>query len=256
MIFALRRDIVPVSEQPARYDADACGKTDGTETYAGKSEIEAGKVRLKDCKRPRPMVLRANAGDVLRLRIQNLLREEQPGFSEDFCRLAKGRPSTGGIWEMFGALRTWVSEGSEDRVRHGEADCLNATSGTRAGSAKTPDADANWPATRRLAFAIQGLTLVASGDEKADRECLGLRGIEPGAFATCTYRVDTEGTYFLSSTAAPSGGEGDGGSITHGLFGAVIGEPTGSTWYRSQITKKAFADLWGTKPSPRHAVEK
>lgn len=256
MIFALRRDIVPVSEQPVRYDADACGKTDGTETYAGKGEIEAGKVRLKDCKRPRPMVLRANAGDVLRLRIQNLLREEQPGFSEDFCRLAKGRPSTGGIWEMFGALRTWVSEGSEDRVRHGEADCLSATSGTRARSAKTPDADANWPATRRLAFAIQGLTLVASGNEKADRECLGLRGIEPGAFATCTYRVDTEGTYFLSSTAAPSGGEGDGGSITHGLFGAVIGEPTGSTWYRSQITNKAFADLWGTKPSPRHAVEK
>lgn len=255
MIFALRRDIVPVSVSPARYDADACGDTDGTETHSGEG-LEAGRVRLKDCRRPRPMVLRANAGDVLQLRIQNLLRPEQPSLSGTFCRQPRATPPLQGVWEAFGALRSWVSEGSEDQVRHGEADCLAEKVERDEQAAGVDKDEADWPRTRRLAFAIQGLTaLPAEAGKEADPRCLGLKGIEPNETILCAYKVDTEGTYFLSSTAAPSGGEGDGGSITHGLFGAVIGEPTGSAWYRSQMTQKAFRTLWGSRPSPRHAVE-
>ncbi len=254
MIFALRRDVVAASEGPQKYDADACDQTDGTETYGDPASLAPGAVRLKDCKRPRPMVLRANAGDVLRIRVQNLLRDSQPRYSEDFCRSAKAQPATGRMWEMLGAVRSWVSEGSSDRTAHKEADCLTDTAGTRAEAKAGREPDTDAPATRLLSMAIQGLTLVPSGVEADDRACLGQRGISPGAFAVCTYRVDDEGTYFLSSTAAPAGGEGDGGSITHGLFGAVIGEPKGSAWYRSQITAKAFRDLWGAKSMPRHAV--
>lgn len=254
MIFALRRDVVPTAEGPEKYDADACGQTDGTETHGAAASLTPGAVRLKDCKRPRPMVLRANAGDVLRIRVQNLLRDSQPRYSEDFCRSAKAEPATGRMWELLGAIRSWVSEGPADRAAHKEADCSTDTAGRRpdAKAGQEPDTDA--PATRLLSMAIQGLTLVPSGVEADDRTCLGQRGMAPGAFAVCTYRIDDEGTYFLSSTAAPAGGEGDGGSITHGLFGAVIGEPKGSAWYRSQITAKAFRDLWGAKSTPRHAV--
>jgi len=39
----------------------------------------------------------------------------------------------------------------------------------------------------------------------------------------------------MASRAAPAGGEGDGGSITHGLFGAVMAERPGARWYRSQV---------------------
>ncbi|WP_411033065.1 hypothetical protein [Shinella sp. BYT-45] len=255
MIFALRRDVVPATEGPEKYDADACGQTDGTETYRGSDALKAGAVRLKDCKRPRPMVLRANAGDILRIRVQNLLRDSQPRYSEDFCRSAKAEPAPGRMWEMLGAVRSWISEGTADRVDHKEADCRVNTAGKGPGTKTGNEPDADAPATRLLSIAIQGLTLVPSGDGIADRVCLGQRGIKPGVFMTCTYKVDEEGTYFLSSTAAPSGGEGDGGSITHGLFGAVIGEPKESTWYRSQVSSKAFTDLWGTKPSPRHAVK-
>ena len=34
-----------------------------------------------------------------------------------------------------------------------------------------------------------------------------------------------------------TGGEGDSGSISAGLFGAVNVEPAGSVWYRSQVTR-------------------
>ncbi|MFT4183290.1 MAG: hypothetical protein QM636_15390 [Rhizobium sp.] len=255
MMFALRRDIVPTSKDPQKYDADACAGVDGTETYDGAEKLLPGKVRLKDCKRARPMVLRANAGDTLRLRVTNLLRDTQPGFTKDFCRRAKAQPLDDKMWEMFSTVRSWVSEGSDSVVQHGEADCLKGSAGTKPETVAAGEPEGDWPATRRLAFAIQGLTLVATADEKINRACLGLGGIEPGDDIVCTYRVDQEGTYFLSSTAAPSGGEGDGGSITHGLFGAVIGEPKGSTWYRSQISNAAFKSVWGEKSAPRHAVQ-
>ena len=61
MMYALRRDVVPIS-----------GAT-----------LSPGNVQLRPGKRPRPMVLRMNVGDCLRIRFQNLLSpaqvdEEQP----------------------------------------------------------------------------------------------------------------------------------------------------------------------------------
>ena len=38
----------------------------------------AGKVRLKDYKRARPIVLRANVGDILEIRFTNLLNQTDP----------------------------------------------------------------------------------------------------------------------------------------------------------------------------------
>ncbi len=51
MMYALRRDVVPIS---------------GT-------SLSAGNVRLRSDKRPRPIVLRMNVGDCLRISFQNLL---------------------------------------------------------------------------------------------------------------------------------------------------------------------------------------
>ncbi len=53
-MFALRRDVVPV---------------DGTASEI----LQPGKVRLRPDKRPRPLVLRMNVGDCLRVHFQNLL---------------------------------------------------------------------------------------------------------------------------------------------------------------------------------------
>ena len=40
----------------------------------------------------------------------------------------------------------------------------------------------------------------------------------------------------LYSPAAQTGGQGDGGTLAFGLFGAVNVEPVGAEYYRSQLT--------------------
>lgn len=58
MIYALRRDVADKS-------------SDLTESEGG--TLSAGQVKLRDDKRPRPLVLRVNAGDCLQINFQNLL---------------------------------------------------------------------------------------------------------------------------------------------------------------------------------------
>ncbi|QYX56321.1 hypothetical protein K1T73_14870 [Roseovarius sp. SCSIO 43702] len=234
MIFALRRDVAPMSKLPEHITADACDTLLGTE--AGGGVLEPGKVRLKDCKRPRPLTLRANVGDLLHVRLDNLLRESAPGISETFCRTPENESSG-----VLRRLRDWVSRGDETQVGHGEALCDEAK------LPQSPDPTAeggDWPATRTVNFAIQGLRAVVPGGGTPDDRCVGLKPVLQGDPVDCYYAVLREGPYFLASTAAPSGGEGDGGSLTHGLFGAVVVQPSDTDWYRSQVSRAAFDTAW------------
>ncbi len=248
MMYALRRDVVPVTREPEAIDASACDRLTGTEAFG--EGLVAGEVRLKDCKRPRPMVLRANAGDILHLRLTNLLRPKPPGLSETFCKTADTDRRHG---DDYAFARRWVSEGPSDVVAHGEALCEPANGSPQ------PDIDGNWTLTRGLNFAIQGLHafgIDGSGNvTDAPRACLGLAAIAPDEAIDCYYRIDREGPFFMASTAAPSGGQGDGGSLTHGLFGAVVAQQTGTSWYRSQVSAAAFAAVWqAAGQGVRHAV--
>ena len=45
----------------------------------------------------------------------------------------------------------------------------------------------------------------------------------------------------MYSTGATTGGEGDGGTLSEGLFGSVNVEPRGAEWYRSQVTAAEMA---------------
>ncbi|MFP7571404.1 hypothetical protein [Marivita sp. S2033] len=241
MIYALRRDVVSMDTEPELYTADACDALLGTE--GGSEILEPGKVRLKDCKRPRPLTLRANVGDLLHVRLDNLLREDAPGISKTFCRI---EPTDKGT--LLNTLRSWVARGDSDRVAHGEALCEETTGGDKEDAGEQTDESADeggdWPRTRGVNFAIQGLRAVTPEGGIADDRCVGLRPVTHGDPVDCYYAVLREGPYFLASTAAPAGGEGDGGSLTHGLFGAVVAEPTGTQWYRSQVTKAAFDTVW------------
>src|SRR5689334_5719111 len=66
MMYALRRDVVPMS---------------GT-------VLSAGNVKLRLDKRPRPMVLRMNVGDCLRISFQNLLASTQRDENQSATRWA------------------------------------------------------------------------------------------------------------------------------------------------------------------------
>jgi manganese oxidase len=162
MIFALRRDVVA---------------EDGGET------LRAGQVRLREGKRPRPLVLRANEGDCLVIHFQNLLAPEK--------------------------------------------------------------ADEQQPATRTAGIHVIGMQLVR--DTYDDGSFVGENPsslVHPGDSRTYELYAETLGTYLLYSSAATVGGEGAGGSLSAGLFGAVNVEPRGAEWYRSQVTEAELR--WAT----------
>jgi len=126
MMFALRRDLSPLfSDKPVRrLSAEDCSERTGTEAGHSNQLLEAGKVRLKDCERPRPMTLRVNVGDTLLVRVNNLLHTSKrdkppaPDFSRDFCEQE-------GVQDIYrSTLRDAISEGSIDQLDHGEVSCL------------------------------------------------------------------------------------------------------------------------------------
>ena len=104
------------------------------------------------------------------------------------------------------------------------------------------------PVTREASIHVAGMQLQSIDD---DGSWVGKNN--PGSLAgvgqTVTYRLlgQREGTYLMHSAGALTGGpEGDNGTISTGLFGAVNVEPAGSVWYRSQVTEEDFE--LATKP--------
>jgi len=103
-------------------------------------------------------------------------------------------------------------------------------------------ADDNQPATRTASAHVVGLQLV--GGISSDGSNVGKNQsslVTPGNSAIYTYYAEREGSHLLYSTAATTGGEGNGGSISMGLFGAVNVEKRGAQWFRSQVTAKEIA---------------
>jgi hypothetical protein len=160
MIYALRSDVVASSGSSS-------------------DVLQPGQVQLRAGKRPRPLVLRMNVGDCLRIRFQNLLSSSQ--------------------------------------------------------------VDEEQPATRWASVHAVGMQTVGSIDDDGSYVGSNPNGLaDVGQYATYTLFADREGEHVINSMGAPAGGEGDGGQINSGLFGAVIVEPRNARWYRSQVTR---ADL-------------
>jgi len=158
MIYALKRDVVPKT-------SDSLG---------------AGNARLRDGKRPRPLILRMNVGDCLTINFENYLA--------------------------------------------------------------TSTVDDQQPATRKASVHVVGMQVVDSID--SDGSYVGANTsslVSPGGSATYKIYAEREGGYLMYSGGAQTGGEGNGGSINAGLFGAVIVEPAESEWFRSQLTHDDFA---------------
>ncbi len=112
----------------------------------------------------------------------------------------------------------------------------------------------NAPATRTASAHVMGLQLV--GTIASDASNVGLNQsslVAPGASATYTYFAQREGNHLLYSTAATTGGEGDGGSLAMGLFGSVNVELKSAEWYRSQVTAEEMnlATVKNTDGTPK-----
>ncbi len=98
--------------------------------------------------------------------------------------------------------------------------------------------DQDQPNTRTAGIHVAGLQLVNSiADDGSNVGQNPSSLVTPGGQTTYTLYAEREGAHLMYSSAATTGGEGDGGSIAMGLFGAVNVEPRGAEWYRSQLTR-------------------
>jgi hypothetical protein len=174
----------------------------------GGRELSPGRVRLRDDQRPRPLVLRMNVGDTLHVRFTNLLHPDPKERYGDLDRLSARCPE----WAQYNAGKTPAAP----------ADPLK---------------DA--PLTRTASLTVNGLTPVR--DSRSPDRSAGLVPLQPGEQIDYYWKAEREGEHLFYSLGAPSGGQGDGGSLVHGLFGAVIVEPAGSRWYRSAVTADRLA---------------
>ena len=93
--------------------------------------------------------------------------------------------------------------------------------------------------TRAASVHVVGMQLVTSIQD--DGSNVGINAtslVEPGSSRTYKLFAEREGPFLMYSTAQTTGGDGDGGQIAKGLFGAVNVEPRGAQWYRSQLTRE------------------
>ncbi len=270
MIYALAND---VDIEDVGFDSDKLRI--GREREDASVDIRSicpGQVRLKDGVRPRPLVLRGNQGDRLQVRFTNYLLPRdrrkfgpsgQPNLSRCYWNdIDAAEPIQAGYpfpppypyddYDLdHGNLRL------EARLEAAEEDA--EAEAAEHGEEEVPTADdiigeedsTNFPRTRTASFVASGLTVMrgapcyaydAEPDNPAiwlspsDPRVTGIQPIPPGACFVYEYILGEPGTHLFFSLGAPSGGQGDGGSLTHGLFGSVNVQPAGSEVYRSQVT--------------------
>lgn len=202
MMFALKRDVIKINSS---------------------LPLGAGNAQLRADKRPRPIVLRVNEGDCLQVTFTNWLNPS--------------RPAVEGL-KFANAPDQLPYFGPPVKIPPDPAD----PNGPAEFDGKVHLSQDDTPATRTASMHVNGLDLVgsiASDGSNVGKNVSSLAAV--GQAKVYTWYAAKQGQYLLFSTAATSGGEGDGGQITHGLFGTVNVEPPNAKWYRSQVTPAVLA---------------
>ena len=202
MMFALKRDVVPIVPSV---------------------RLGAGNAQLRGDKRPRPIVLRVNEGDCLQVSFTNWLTPNRPAVE---------------LLKFINAPDKLPYFGPTVQIPPDPDDPHGPTSFDGLVNLSASDT----PATRTASVHVNGLDLM--GGIGSDGSNVGMNPSSlVGTNLTAIYKwyAAKQGQYLLFSTAATSGGEGDGGQIDHGLFGTVNVEPRNAKWYRSQVTPEVLA---------------
>ena len=237
MLFALRRDVV-FSGHPAIADGAAVD-----DANLGQPP---GFVKLRESKRPRPLVLRANEGDCLQVRFHNLLVRGVPDDRTGAPEQYQGRVPAH-MEDPDGKVYNEAGDGSTGRELVKATAVSNDLPHTRAASFHVNGLDAvpvlaaQCPLSTATRQWIRGIDGDNVGLNKATvnpatpqplRSRLEQQGshVYPGQSAIYRMAAFREGTYFAYSTGATVGGEGDGGQLGAGLFGAVNVQPRGARW--------------------------
>ncbi len=179
-------------------------------------DLVPGNVKLRNSKRPRPIVIRINKGDILEVHFTNMLT---PYVANDPFQF------------------NYVDR---DTVVKKVVDSMLISF--------NPSGQPVTNRTRTAAFHPAGLELV--GDINSDASWVGANdnsqanpgGVPPGGSKTYRFYGAEEGV-FLITPGADNIGENNAsnGQNSTGLFGGVVVEPEGAIYYRSQVTNEDLA---------------
>ena len=227
MVYALRKDVV-----------DEQGKEIASKSDAEMAELK-GKVRLRDTKRPRPLVLRVHEGECLQVKFWNLL-SPLPTIHTTFQRADFPK---GGV-QRHSVLVT-PEDNPVDLTAAKANDLSTPPRNDPNALHKFPfprQEEPDYPSTRSASIHVNGLDYVNIASDGANVGKNPSSLAEPGTSKTYTWYARQEGGYFFYSAGALAGGEGDGGQLGLGLFGSINVEPKGSVWYRSQVVHQDLVD--------------
>lgn len=227
MVYALRNDVV-------KDETDKSGKEVNLSSVDDKELTQlAGGVRLKQGKRPRPLVLRVHEGECLQVKFWNLL-SPSPKQHDLFQRADFPK---GGVQRQ-----AMIVTEADNPNNPGQAKGTDISTPPR----NAPDAlnkfpfpphnEPDFPTTRSASIHVNGLDFLTIESDGANVGNNPSSLVNPGESKIYTWYGRQEGGYFMYSDGALAGGEGDGGQLGLGLFGTVNVEPKGSLWYRSQVT--------------------
>jgi manganese oxidase len=191
--------------------APGTGLVNGQQPCSGQAPA-AGNVIVKPYKRPRPITLRVNQGQCLQIGFTNLLNATTP-------------PPEGNTTTRAASVHV---QGLE----------LTATSTCgNTGTGPTCN-DGSWVGKNPSGL-VSPLPSGSTLDLTKPQITYTLYAAQEGAFLL----------YSAGDTYSSVNGNGDGGQLAFGLFGAVHVEPAGAEWYRSQVTADDLAAARRSEPS-------
>jgi hypothetical protein len=204
-------------DQPFMYNRMGAAQPTGM-IFALMSDLEGdtttpGKARLRADKRPRPIVIRANKGNVVIVRLKNLLTPYDAN----------------GIVDAY----------------------FPATQAQYPDTVTQSMAEVNYPRTRAVGFHAEGMEMGTNISDDGSFNGANptsltypIANVSLGHKQTQVYTIIAaeEGAFMLYSTGADfdQNPAPRGGQLTSGLFGTLSVQPEMAEWYRSQVTE---ADL-------------
>ena len=199
MMFALRGDVRSISATNADITALL------TDPLTGAQRRNA---KLRDDKRPRPLVLRVAAGDCLTVNFQNLVSTAPNPLNAPLDRDGVGNDPNPGTADGLPQVNVFVDEQVADR---------------------------------RTSFHANGMQLRAAGGIMNDGSNVGANPSSlaaPGQSLVYNLYAEREQVYQIVSHGALVGSDANQGNTANGLFGQIIVEPRGAKIYRNTVTEE------------------
>jgi hypothetical protein len=199
MMYALRGDVSPISTTNADIAAVITDPVTGAQRRNAK---------LRDDKRPRPLVLRIAAGDCLDVNFQNLVAPVPNPLNAPLDRDGIGNDPNPVTADGFPQITTFVDEQVLER---------------------------------RVGFHAAGMQLRTQGGIGNDGSYVGKNAsslMAPGQSTTYRLYGEKEQVYQIVNPGALVGSDANQGNTASGLFGQLIVQPAGAKIYRNTVTEE------------------